>query len=383
MTAQICLRTVRIKEGKTQLVVPESSLVAVPPTSPVFFNPAASINRDVSVAIVDAADGDSFCDALAGVGSRGVRVAREVRRKMEVTLVDFNEESVGLGRRSAKLNGVLTRCEFVAAETNSYLYSRYGRDQKFDFVDVDPFGTPVPYLQAALRSTTDGGIASITATDTAVLCGVHREVAFRRYGGLPLNNHFHHETGIRLLLNAVRREAASLDLGISPVAAHSTRHYIRVFVRVNVGPSKADATRSQEGFLVWCRSCGYLSPEQAARETCPECGFKAKSAGPLWLGNVTDQNLVAKAHGSATELGMRDATTILTSLKGVDRFPQWSFSLEKICSALKMATVPESGVAEALRSAGFNSARQPFEKTGIKTDARYKDVVAAVRAAAG
>ncbi len=377
------MRTVRIKEGKTQLVVPESSLVAVPPTSPVFFNPAASINRDVSVAIVDAADGDSFCDALAGVGSRGVRVAREVRRKMEVTLVDFNEESVGLGRRSAKLNGVLTRCEFVAAETNSYLYSRYGRDQKFDFVDVDPFGTPVPYLQAALRSTTDGGIASITATDTAVLCGVHREVAFRRYGGLPLNNHFHHETGIRLLLNAVRREAASLDLGISPVAAHSTRHYIRVFVRVNVGPSKADATRSQEGFLVWCRSCGYLSPEQAARETCPECGFKAKSAGPLWLGNVTDQNLVAKAHGSATELGMRDATTILTSLKGVDRFPQWSFSLEKICSALKMATVPESGVAEALRSAGFNSARQPFEKTGIKTDARYKDVVAAVRAAAG
>jgi tRNA (guanine26-N2/guanine27-N2)-dimethyltransferase len=376
------LRSSRFREGRTELFVPEASLGPIPLTSPVFFNPAASINRDVSVATVDASEGGSFCDALAGVGARGVRVAKEVRRKTEVTLVDFNRESLALGRKSARLNGVLARCEFVAAEANSYLYSRYGRDEKFDFVDVDPFGTPVPFLQAALRSTKDGGIASITATDTAVLCGVHREVALRRYGGLPLNNHFHHETGIRLLLNAIGREAASLDLGVSPVAAHSTRHYIRVFVRVEAGPSKAEATRKQEGYVVWCPMCGNVSAEQAARAYCPECGSKVKSAGPLWLGNVTDQTLVAKARASAEKAGMRAAASILATLKGVDGLPQWSFSIERICSALGVATVPESAVVEALSGAGFAWARQPFEKTGIKTDGRYQDVVKAVRVAA-
>jgi tRNA (guanine26-N2/guanine27-N2)-dimethyltransferase len=368
-------------EGKTVMLVPGESLSSVPPTVPVFYNPAASINRSVSVAIVEATKGITFCDALAGIGARGLRVAAEVGRSPSVTLIDINRNSIRLARRNANLNGVRARCEFVPGEANSYLYSRYGKDEKIDYVDVDPFGSPVPYLQAALRATKDGGIASFTATDTAVLCGVHIRVAERRYGGTPVNNHFHHETGIRLLLNALRSEAASLDLGVRPVAVHSTRHYIRVFVRVEVGPSKAEAARESEGYVIWCRQCGHLAEGSAPMGSCEKCGARLKAAGPLWLGELTEAKTIRGAVAASRKLGLPEATKVLSSLLGVDGFPPWSFSIEGICSALHIASVSDSTVAELLESQGYRTLRQPLEKTGLKTDAQYPAVAEAVREA--
>lgn len=376
------MNLVRTVEGKTVLLAPMESLSPVPPTVPVFYNPAAAINRSISVAIVEATEGLTLCDALAGIGARGLRVAAEVERRPKVTLVDINRDSIRLARRNARLNGVQGRCEFTHDEANSYLHSRYGKDEKFDYVDVDPFGTPVPYLQAALRATKGGGIASFTATDTAVLCGVHARVAERRYGGTPVNNHFHHETGVRLLLNAVRREAASLDIGVRPIAVHSTRHYIRVFVRVEVGPSKAEAARESEGYVLWCRECGRLAERTVPGGSCEKCGARLRVAGPLWLGELTEAETLRDAVLASGKLGFPEATRVLSSLLGVDEFPPWSFSIEGICSDLRIASVSDSTVAELLKDQGYRTLKQPLEKTGLKTDAQYSAVVEVVREAA-
>jgi tRNA (guanine26-N2/guanine27-N2)-dimethyltransferase len=376
------LNLVRTKEGKTVLLALRESLSPVPPTVPFFYNPAASINRSVSVALVEATEGLTFCDALAGIGARGLRVTTEVTRSPRVTLVDINRDAVSLAQRNARLNGVQERCEFVTGEANSYLYSKYGKSQKADYVDVDPFGTPVPYMQAALRATRDGGITSFTATDTAVLCGVHGRVAERRYGGTPINNHFHHETGIRLLLNAVRREAASLDIGVRPVAVHSTGHYIRAFVRVEVGPSRAEKARESEGYVFWCTRCGCLAEGSAPKGSCEKCGAKLKVAGPLWLGELTEKRTLIDAAAASKSLRLPEATSVLSSLLGMDAFPPWSFSIERICSRLRIASVSDSTVADVLRSRGYKAFRQPLEKTGLKTDAQYSAVTEAVREAA-
>jgi len=61
-----------------------------------------------------------------------------------VTLVDFNEASLSVAAKNVKKNGLVQRCSLVHSETNRYLYSRFDRDEKFDAVDVDPFGTPLP-----------------------------------------------------------------------------------------------------------------------------------------------------------------------------------------------------------------------------------------------
>ncbi|MBI3840880.1 MAG: hypothetical protein HY297_02835 [Thaumarchaeota archaeon] len=376
------MRYVETLEGRTRLIVPEASLGAeAPPTSPVFFNPAAALNRDVSVAVAAATGGRTFCDALAGVGSRGVRVANEVNEVEAATLVDFNREAIGLARRAARLNRVLGRCRFVAGESGSFLLSRFGSREKFDGVDVDPFGSPIRHVQAAVSAVSRGGVVSFTATDTAALCGVYPAAARRRYGAEPLNNHFHHETGVRILMNAVSRVAARLEVGVMPVLAHSSRHYIRVFVRVEPGASRADAALGKEGYVAWCRACGHVSEAGEPKSQCQNCGKWLKHAGPLWLGNLTDEGLLRAASVAADRRGLLEASALLRELDGVDSFPPWAFSLEGISSTLKVPTVPRDLVVAFLEEKGYVCGHQPFEKTGIKTDAPYGDVLEAAREA--
>jgi len=379
---QTLVKVVEHNEGRTRLIVPAASLeIDPPPTSPVFFNPAAHLNRDVSVAIAAASGGRTFCDSMAGVGARGIRIANEVKRVSCVALVDFNSAALGLARRSAVLNHVGRKCEFTVSETSSYLFSRYGREKRFDCVDLDPFGTPVGQLQGAICATADGGILSVTATDTAVLCGVYPKVARRRYGAFPLNNSFNHETAIRLLAGAVARIAATLDIGAWPVASHSTRHYVRLFLRVGTGASKADSALSNLGHVIWCPSCGHTRSSPDPVGICGECESKAKAAGPLWIGGLAQTSLLHEAAKGAGEMGFDSAAEVLRGQVGVDDFPPWSYSIERICSSLRVATVPEERVHRKLQDAGYRAMRTPFEKTGIKTDAGFEDVVMAVRAA--
>jgi tRNA (guanine26-N2/guanine27-N2)-dimethyltransferase len=377
------LASVRHVEGRTKLLVPSKSLTEdPPPTSPVFFNPAASLNRDITVAVTVATRGKTFCDSMAGVGARGLRVAKEVEGISRVSMVDFNREALRLAQKGAVLNGVRRKCEFSATETTSYLYSRYGKDQKFDYVDVDPFGTPVRQLQAALSATEDEGIVSITATDTAVLCGVYPKVCVRRYGASPLNNHFHHETAIRILVGALARLGGPLDNGIEPVVAHATRHYLRVFARVKVGATKSDSALGHIGHVAWCRACGHLSQSRELERSCEKCGGKVKSAGPLWLGPLMEHRVVVAAQKAAKNTGLLSAVAVLSSLVEVDKFPPWSYSIDEICSLLKVPTVSESKVRSRLESSGYRTFRQPFEPTGLKTNAGYEEVKTAVQSIA-
>jgi len=361
------------------LIVPAVSLaVDPPPTSPVFFNPAASLNRDVSVCVTAATGGSSFCDSMAGVGARGIRVAKEVGKVDHVTLVDFNSQALRIARKAAALNGVARKCEFAQSETSSYLYSRFGRDRRFDFVDVDPFGTPVGQLQGAISATSDGGVLSVTATDTAVLCGVYPKVASRRYGATPLNNRFNHETAIRLLAGAVARAAASLDTGAWPIVAHSTRHYVRLYFSIETGATRGDAALSNLGQLSWCPWCGHVTRTDGPRYSCEKCGKKARSAGPIWMGPLTDVDLLGRANRAAEDMELKSAAATLSSLLGVDKFPPWSFSIEDTCSRLGVATVPESDVYRNLREQGYGAMPTPFERSGIKTDADYEAFVGSV-----
>ncbi|HYX71476.1 MAG TPA: hypothetical protein VE732_01790, partial [Nitrososphaera sp.] len=72
---------VRTVEGKTILIVPSSSLTAkVPSKIPAFFNPAAKLNRDLSILAYSAFSASSsgkktFADSFTGIGARALRVA--------------------------------------------------------------------------------------------------------------------------------------------------------------------------------------------------------------------------------------------------------------------------------------------------------------------
>ena len=61
-------------------------------------------------------------------------------------------------------------------------------ENRFDYIDIDPFGSPVGFVDSAMRSIKNGGVVACTATDTAALCGVYPRVCQRRYGAIPFHN---------------------------------------------------------------------------------------------------------------------------------------------------------------------------------------------------
>ncbi len=89
-------------------------------------------------------------------------------------------------------------------------------EQKFHIVDIDPFGTPSPFLDAASASVWN--MLSVTATDTAPLCGAHMKAGIRKYAAVPLNTEYHSEMGgLRVLLGACARELAKHEKGMLPL----------------------------------------------------------------------------------------------------------------------------------------------------------------------
>jgi tRNA (guanine26-N2/guanine27-N2)-dimethyltransferase len=365
-----------IREGETELYVPSESLTShSPATHPVFFNPAARTNRDISVAIAAATRPLTYLDVLAGTGARGVRVAKESSEETQVTIADFSTASLAVARRNVRRNQLGKRCTVVHEEANSYLTSRFERQEKFDAIDLDPFGTPAPFVLAVMNAAADGAVVSITATDAAVLCGVYPDVSFRRYGSLAIRSEFIHETGLRILLGFAARMGGINDIGIEPVAAHSTLHYLRVFLRTRRGATRADGSMKSIGFITQCNACGERVSGPASLSRCPSCDARVRSAGPLWTGKLVDEQVLDGAERFSERAGWNEAVETLGALRGIDGYPPFSYSPERVCSRLRIPSVSVGRAMEVLVGAGFTAIRQPFEEIGIKTEAGYGEFV--------
>lgn len=375
------VRLAQVSEGSTVLYVPAESVGSkAPKTFPAFFNPAGRVNRDVSVAIAKATRPATFLDAMAGVGARGVRVANELASGVEVTLVEFNRASAEIAEKNAKKNGVATRCSIVHQETNSFLHSRFGRAERFEAVDVDPFGTPAPYVLGAINAAADGAIVSVTATDTATLCGVYPSVAYRRYGSRVHKSEFASEAAIRVLIGFCARLGGSVDAGIQPVAAHSTLHYVRAYFRVARGAVRSDRALREVGFVASCESCHENTVVEEYSTRCPSCGGRSTCIGPQWTGKLVEESVVREAARSSSDSGWDEAAKAMDALEDSEDLPPFGFSLEAITSRERLSSVKFQRVVAALEASGRVAMRQPFG-TGLKTNASYSEVVEAVRRA--
>ena len=65
-----------------------------------------------------------------------------------------------------------------------FAHRTYGN--RFDAVDIDPYGSPTVFLDAAIQATEDDGLIMITATDLATLCGNSPEACLAMYGTMSL-----------------------------------------------------------------------------------------------------------------------------------------------------------------------------------------------------
>ena len=152
-------------EGSTKLLVPALSLnKQAPHKGPAFFNPSAKLSRDISIVAYKAflqavsENKKSFADPLSGVGARALRVAVEVPEVNEVHINDINPLAIELSKKSAQLNFVVRKCNFSVIDACKFLISyRTKSDERFGIVDLDPFGSPAPYIDCLIRSVINSG----------------------------------------------------------------------------------------------------------------------------------------------------------------------------------------------------------------------------------
>ena len=214
-----------ISEGKARLYTGDN----------VFYNPEMKTLRDVSVLFLKAISTKRkrVLDATAATGVRAIRYALEAGAK-DVTLLDINARAARVAKKNVGFNHL--KFEVLNLSIQEFANTHRG---SFEIIDLDPFGSPSPDVYDIMKLCWDGTILMITATDTAVLCGAHEAACVKIYGSKPLHNEMCKEVGIRILLNYVSKMASQFNFGIAPLVSISDRHYMRIFIRLEYGATKA------------------------------------------------------------------------------------------------------------------------------------------------
>ena len=165
-----------------------------------------------------------------------------------------------------------------------------------NFVEIDPFGTPVPYLNDTMRflSFKDVPYLSITATDTAVLCGPEARACLKNYHSKSLNNEFTHENGLRILLKRIAEAAAEYNIGITPLFSMSDRHYMKILLKLEKDAKISDENMKNLGYTSFCNICGWRKSGKRMINSCENCGEETDYAGQLWLGELHDKKFLEK-----------------------------------------------------------------------------------------
>jgi tRNA (guanine26-N2/guanine27-N2)-dimethyltransferase len=379
--------TEKISEGKVRVLVPKLQAFKkrpcdyAPSKAPVFYNPVMEFNRDLSVLAFQAyqqfVDREiSICDPLTGSGIRGIRFAAEIRSIKKVVTSDINESSFRLAKHNVNLNRLQDLVTVKHKDANCLLSSHGAPHRRFDIVDIDPFGSPVPYLDSAIRALRNTGLLASTATDLAPLCGIHPKACMRKYGGKPLRTEYCHELAVRILAGYIATVAAKQDIGVRFIFSHSSDHYIRVYTQCSYGAKKADVSINKIGYMLHCFSCFHreLATTFSANffKRCPECGSKMSWAGPLWLGKIVDPQFCDRILEKNRETALRNSrkiTRLLSLAREEAKAPATYYVIDQMSDKLSLLVPSVSSMLKKLRENGFQAVLTHFNSRAIKTDA--------------
>ena len=379
--------TEKITEGNVKVLVPKLADYKKKPSdyapskAPVFYNPTMELNRDFAVLALQVYQKlvereVQVCEPLTGCGLRGARFAVEIEGVQRVLLNDIKPKSANLASYNAELNNVEDKVVVFNEDANLFLSQNAAPRKRLDYIDIDPFGTPVRYLDSALRALRNGGMLGLTATDMAPLCGVHPRACLRKYGGVPLRTEYCHELAVRLLTGCLTMMAAKHEIGIEVVFSHSIDHYVRAYAVLRYGAKVADKSVKQMGYILHCFSCFHREPvtgiTSLQKNVCPTCGAKLSAAGPLWLGRIANKDFCSKMIGEIEGRSLRNEKKILKTLSLVNdeaEAPITYYAVDKICDKLNLRVPPQKKVLNRLQEEGFQAVLTHFNSRGFRTEA--------------
>ncbi|WP_297514299.1 tRNA (guanine(10)-N(2))-dimethyltransferase [Thermococcus sp.] len=374
------MELIEVSEGSARFLVPKAERIY---DAPVFYNPVMSLNRDISVLVARVFKPKRVLDALSATGIRGIRYALESPAE-EVWLNDISDEAYSLMKRNVALN---FEGELYEEGDRSYLWGEKlivinkgdanrlmaENFRYFDLVDLDPFGSPMEFLDTALRSVKRKGVLAVTATDTGVLCGAYARACVKNYLARPIRGELCHEAGLRILIGTVVRYSAKYDLGVEVLLAYYRDHYFRAFLRFKSGAKKAEKSLAQLGYL-WQDEDGKFTYKKAF---LPE---RPKAFGPMWLGPLKDSEFMERLSKELEtfEPAHKKTRPFVELLAGELDVP-FHYDTHALARRNGLEVRKVNDVIERLRELGYRASRTHFSPTAVKTDAPFEVVLDVLR----
>ncbi|HTY16031.1 MAG TPA: tRNA (guanine(10)-N(2))-dimethyltransferase [Methanoregulaceae archaeon] len=363
-------------EGSTQILIPEQDEnSAFPPgTAQIFYNRRMAINRDATVLLLSVARPSDYVDAMGATGIRGLRVANEC--DIETTINDRNPRAVSMIQTNVQALGLGN--VHVSCEDANVLLS----GKRFDAVDIDPFGTPAPFIDSAVRATRR--FLFVTATDTAPLCGAHKKAGIRRYFSNPLNTEYHAEVGLRTLLGFVARETVKYDRGIVPLFCFSHEHFIRLHLRLTRGARAADRTIGEIGYIMQCPDCAFRKEVRGLvleGHRCEHCGATLIPVGPLWTGGLQSCEILDAMLSCLPSMHLTASVELekIIVLCREELPVPWCYDYHQLAKQEHCSPVPLGHLLSSLHARGYPATRCHYLGTGIKTTAPLPLILSIIR----
>ena len=339
-----------------------------------FYRPTSQLARDLGVlaaAIAQQNHGQlRVLDVTTGCGVRALRYGVESQATW-IWANDANPEvAATLSQNLAPLGSGVRTTHWSA---NQVFFDCHQRQDYYDLVDLDNFGSPAAHLSACLQATRLGGLIYLTSTDSRNVAGHDPEASLRHYGAYARSHPAAQEQGLRLLIGAVLQQAMMQGWTVQPIFSLFQGQIYRVMVQLTTQP----AVLEHQGFLGHCHACGHYQTvgwRGLSRAHCPAHAIPEPLtlSGPMWLGSLHDLSWLERMTRLAQAWDWSTRVTLLRLMQAEAELPPYFFTLAEIGRRGKMDIPGRDLLIQTLQAQGYVASPTHIDPQAIKTTAPFE-----------
>jgi len=384
-----------------------------------FYNPATVLNRDISLHVVqsfaeklrekrkeDGFEGLRVLNAMPNSGIFAMRLLKELDHSAikSIDVCEREQNAVNLLLKNFELNSIdPSKAKIIHDDPNHLMFDRAFQKStdenihsdffKYDFIDLDAQGSSITYIDAAIKSISEGGLIGASFTDLTSLSSSGNAKCFYMYNSLRDKMPYYQEHAIRIVLYTINTIANRYGRFIKPVISFNSDFYQRVFFTVHSSKAECNKSITKYSNVHYCNTCTNYHVEKmgsAVNNTyvanpanpklgkCDQCDSPMEIHGPIWSEQINDfgviKNIYSQLQSPVPKLDLQTNKKIHAMLHTIleeresGNYPL-AISMDSIASLFKVSAPSLDVVHTQVRKYKYSIARSYIHKNLWKTNA--------------